>query len=87
MAGVETHPEPCVAAGRVQQRGQLGEGAPERAAGAGRVLERQRAVRGAGQRLADHLARPGDRLADVAGLRRAGMKHDTSRPDPLPDAE
>ena len=46
MAGVQAHPEPLAAAGRLEQRGQLVERAPERAAGAGGVLEVQLAALG-----------------------------------------
>ena len=52
MAGVQAQAEALVAAGGVDQRGQLVERAPERAAGAGGVLEVQRAGVALGQRLA-----------------------------------
>jgi len=87
MTRVETQPQPSVAARRVEQRGQLGEGPTERAAGPGGVLELQRALRAAGESLADHRAGTRDRLADVAGLRRARMKDDTGSPDRVADAE
>ena len=76
MAGVQAKPEPRVAAGGVDQRGELAERAPERAPGAGGVLEVQRAARGLRERLRDDAAGARDRLADVAGLRRAGMQDD-----------
>ena len=52
MAGVQAHAEALVAAGRVEQRGELLERAPERPAGARGVLEVQRAGLALGQRLA-----------------------------------
>ena len=52
VAGVQAQAEPLVAAGRVDQRGQLGERAPERPARARGVLQVQRAALGLGERLA-----------------------------------
>ena len=80
-------PESRVAAGRLDQRGQLLERAAERAAGAGGVLEVQRAALGLGERLGDHLAGALDRLADVACLGRAGVQHDAGGADRVADPQ
>ena len=62
MAGVQADAEALLAAGGLEQRRQLLEGAPERAARAGRVLEQQRARLGLRQRLLDDLPGALDRL-------------------------
>ena len=87
MAGVEADPEPGPASCGVDQRGQLGKGTPEGAAGAGGVLEMEGARLGLGQRLADDLAGPLDRPADITLLGRSGMKHHAVGPDPGPDPQ
>ena len=82
VAGVQAQPEALVAAGGLEQRGQLLERAPERAARAGRVLQVQRAALALGQRLA-RSSRPARAIAcaDVARLGRAGMQHDAGGAD------
>ena len=57
MAGVQADPEAPSAAGGLQERRELLEGAPERAARAGGVLQMQRAALGLGQRLAERARR------------------------------
>ena len=85
MAGVEADAEALAAAGRLEQRGELAEGAPERPARARRVLQVQRAALGLGQRLADDRAGALDRRADLARLRRAGVQDDAApRPSAAP---
>ena len=79
MAAVEADAEALAAAGRVEQRGELAEGAPERPARARRVLQVQRAALRLGQRLADDGARPPDRGPDLARLRRPGVQDDADR--------
>ena len=61
VAGVQAHAEALLAAGGLDQLGELLEAAPERPAGAGRVLQVQRTVLALGQRLADRARRPLDR--------------------------
>ena len=87
MAGVQAHSQALAPAGRLQQRGELVERAPERAASARRVLEVQLTALALLQRLPDRLPGAGDRLADVAGLRRAGVQDDAARADRLADTQ
>src|SRR3954471_2423594 len=79
VAGVQADAEAPVAAGRADQRGELGERAPERATGARGVLEVQRAAVALGQGLLDDGARALDRRADLARLRRPRVEHDALR--------
>ena len=79
VTGVQAQAEAVVAAGGLDQRGELGEGAPERAARAGRVLEVQRASVGLRERLGDDLAGTRDRGRDLARERRAGVQDDRVR--------
>ena len=81
VAGVQAHPQPLPAAGGVDQRSQLLHRAPQGAAAARGVLQVQRAALALGERLADRGARARDRLADVTGLRRAGVQHHAAGPD------
>ena len=61
VARVQAHAEAPLAAGGLDQRGELLEAAPERPAGAGGVLQVQGTVLALGQRLADRAGRPLDR--------------------------
>ena len=79
VAGVQAHPEALVAAGGLDQRGELGERAPQRPARARGVLQVQGAALALGQRLGDDRARALDRRADLAALRRAGVQDDGVR--------
>ena len=76
MAGVEADPDPVVAAGGLDQPGELAEAAAQRAARAGGVLEVDGAGLGLVERLPDDLPGALDRARDVAGLGAAGMQDD-----------